>query len=216
MKKQSACKSFAAAALFATGCTSNHSTGSVATPLPSFSHSREITNPYLPLASLKQDVLQNKDERVEHTAKSDAQMFQVDGQPIETFAVEDHEFDSSGNLTRATLDYFAQDNGGNVYYVGEDVDEYKAGKTLRPWRCLAVWQGYVKVRSADARSRVAFGNHDRGRRNFFSHCVKIKERDSDDDTEYKLYSMNVGCIKEVEGKNPLSLQSHQIHKLKLE
>jgi hypothetical protein len=44
----------------------------------------------------------------------------------------------------------------------------------------------------------------------FSNCVKIKERASDGITEYKLYATNVGCVEEIEGKNPLSLQSHEV------
>ena len=232
MKKQSALQIFVATLLFATGCASNHSTDSAAAPQPIFSHPREITNPYLPLASLKQDILQNKDERVERTAKSDVhKMFQVGGQPIETLAVEDREFDSSGNLTEATLDYFAQDDDGNVYYMGEDVDEYKAGKIsghggawlfgnntqklglLMPAHpqigdrfksentASITWEA-DEVVSLSETATVPAGT--------FSHCVKFKERVSEGDTEYKLYATNVGCVEEIEGKNPLSLQSHEV------
>src|SRR5690242_19131234 len=51
----------------------SHATRSAAetnlTVYPRFSHPRDITNLYLPLASLKQDVLENKSARTERTAR---------------------------------------------------------------------------------------------------------------------------------------------------
>src|SRR4051812_4839591 len=94
-----------------------------------FSHPRDINNAYLPLASLDQDILENDELRVERTAKPDVvKTFQIGGQAVDALTVEDLEYDAHGVLTEATLDYFAQDDNGNVYYLGEDVDEYKDGK----------------------------------------------------------------------------------------
>jgi len=45
----------------------------------------------------------------------------------------------------------------------------------------------------------------------FQNCLKIKERASDGDTEYKLYAPNVGCVEEIEGKSLLSLKSHSMN-----
>jgi hypothetical protein len=39
--------------------------------------------------------------------------------------------------------------------------------------------------------------------------VKIKERASHGDTEYKLYAPGIGCVEEIEGKSPLPLKSHE-------
>src|SRR5437762_3132643 len=102
-----------------TGCAGMHPTQSAQSAtaaLPKFSHPRDINNPYLPLASLKQDILENKELRVERTMKPDVvKTFQVGGQTIEALTVEDLEYDAGGNLKEATLDYFAQDDDGNVY-----------------------------------------------------------------------------------------------------
>ena len=99
-----------------------------------FSHPREITNPYLPLASLKQDILEGKEGgkalRVERTVKPDIhKTFKVGSQNVEVLVVEDREFEN-GKLSEVTLDYFAQADDGTVYYMGEDVNEYRDGKVV--------------------------------------------------------------------------------------
>ena len=43
--------------------------------------------------------------------------------------MEDREY-AGGKLAEVTLDYFAQADDGTVYYLGEDVDEYKDGKVV--------------------------------------------------------------------------------------
>jgi hypothetical protein len=97
--------------------------------VPKFSNPRAITNPYLPLALLKQDIFQNDEERVERTAKPAIhKIFNIGGNKVDALAVEDREYNSDGKLAESTLDYFAQDDDGNVYYLGEDVDEYTNGK----------------------------------------------------------------------------------------
>ena len=99
-----------------------------------FSHSRDITNPYLPLASLKQDILEGKEGgktvRVERTIKPDLhKTFKVGRRKVEALVMEDREFEN-GKLAEVALDYFAQADDGTVYYLGEDVDEYKGGKVV--------------------------------------------------------------------------------------
>ena len=64
-----------------------------------FSHPREITNPYLPLASLKQDILEGKEGskelRIERTLKPDIQKtFKVGKQTVEVLVMEDREFEN--------------------------------------------------------------------------------------------------------------------------
>jgi hypothetical protein len=221
----------ALAAGLMTGCANMNSTKTAQTELPKFSHPREITNPYLPLASLKQDILQNKNQRVERVSRAEVRKaFHVGGQTIEALAVEDREFGTGGNLTEATLDYFAQDDDGNVYYLGEDVDEYSRGRitghsgawllgkdTQTPGLLMpahpkigdrfksedappVTWEE-DEVVSLSETATVPAGT--------FQNCLKIKERASDGDTEYKLYAPNVGCVGEVEGEDPLLLKSHE-------
>jgi hypothetical protein len=97
-----------------------------------FSHPRDITNPYLPIATLKQDILEGtaggKKIRMERTALPDRhKTFKMNGQTVEAAVYEDRVF-LNGKLEEVATDYFAQDDEGNVYYLGEDVDEYTAGK----------------------------------------------------------------------------------------
>jgi len=220
-----------AGALVLTGCASPNSTRSAQGETSKFTHPRDITNPYLPLASLKQDVLENKSSRVERTAKPDVhKMFQFGGQTIEALTIEDREFDHQGNLTEATLDYFAQDDDGNVCYLGEDVDEYKNGQitghsgawllgkdTQKPGVIMPahpavgdkfnaedvphITREADEVVSVSETATVPVGT--------FQNCVKIKEAASDGDTEYKLYAPGIGCVAEIEGSDPLLLKSHE-------
>lgn len=231
MKKQIAFSISLTALLAATGCANTNSAGRAASPVPVYSHPRDITNPYLPLASLKQDVLENKTLRVERTAKPNVRKtFQIGGQTVEALAVEDREFNASGDLTEATLDYFAQDDDGNVYYMGEDVDEYKNGKVSGhsgAWLFGKDTQRLGVIMPAQPKVGDKFKSEDAAPVTWeadevislsetanvpvgtFQNCLKIKEIASDGDTEYKLYAPHVGCVEEIEGANPLPLQSHE-------
>ena len=219
-------------ALVLAGCVgdgANQSKGKVA-KLPPFSHPQEITNPYLPLASLKQDILENENKRVERTARPDVhKMFQLGGQTIEALTVEDREYTASGDLTEATLDYFAQDDDGNVCYLGEDMDEYKNGKVSGhsgAWLLGKDTQKPGVLMPAHPKVGDKFMSEDVPKITWekdevvsvseivtvpagtFSNCVKIKETASDGDTEIKFYALGVGCIEEIEGKTGLPLKSH--------
>ncbi len=197
---------------------------------PRFSHSRGITNPYLPLASLKQDILQNEHERVERTAQPDMhKLFQIGGQTVEALTVEDREFSAGGELTEATRDYFAQDDDGNAYYLGEDVDEYKGGRIIghngawllgrdTPTPGLLM-PAHPKIGDKFKSENVPHITWEQDEiislsetvtvpAGTFQNCVKIRETSSDGDTEYKLYAPGVGCVKEIEGKAELPLKSH--------
>lgn len=220
-----------AAAFALAGCAGvNSSPNPQATP-PHFSHSRDISNPYLPLASLRQDVLENRNERVERTVKSDVhKTFKIGDLTVAALAVEDREFDARGDLTEVTLDYFAQDDEGNVYYLGEDVDEYKDGKIsghsgawllgrdtqipgllmpahpkvghrFRSEDVPKITRELDEIISVSETVTVPAGT--------WTNCVKIEEKASAGATEYKLYAPGVGCVKEVEGQAELPLKSHE-------
>jgi hypothetical protein len=217
------------AALLA-GCAGPNVEQGAQTALPTFSHPQEITNPYLPLASLKQDILQNEKERVERTARPDVhKAFQVGGQTVEALTVEDREFNAASELIEATRDYFAQDDDGNVYYMGEDVDEYSNGKISGhsgAWLFGKDTQKLGLLMPAHPNVGDKFKSEDAPPITWeadeivsvsetvtvpagtFSNCLKIKEIASDGDTEYKLYATGVGCVEEIEGKSPLPLKSH--------
>src|SRR5579862_3210915 len=93
---------------------------------PRFTHPRDISNPYLPLASLKQDILEGreggKQVRVERTVHPELRkVFKIGDQSVETLAVEDRESEN-GELAEVTIDYFAQADDGTIYYLGQKVD----------------------------------------------------------------------------------------------
>jgi hypothetical protein len=216
-------------ALMLAGCATSDSAQKTSLSPPRFSHPQEITNPYLPLASLKQDILENKTTRVERTAKPDLhKTFQIGGQTVEALVVEDRDYDE-GKLVEATLDYFAQDDDGNVYYLGEDVNDYKNGKVTGhsgAWLFGKDTQKLGVLMPAHPKVGDKFKSEDVPKITWeadevvsvsekvtvpagtFENCVKIKEKASDGDTEYKFYAAGVGCVKEVEGKEALPLKSH--------
>ena len=223
------CLFIAAGGLTLAGCTSPSPDASRLSGSPKFSHPREITHPYLPLAALKQDVLESKDERVERTARPEIRRtFQIGNQEVEALAVEDREYDSAGRLTEATLDYFAQDDAGTVYYLGEDVDTYKNGKisghsgawllgrdTKIPGVLLpahpkvgdrfqsenvpGITREDDEVVSTSESVTVPAGT--------FHDCLKVKEHASDGATEYKLYAPGVGVVAEMDSEPGLLLKS---------
>lgn len=220
-----------AAAFALAGCAGVNSSPNPQAAPPQFSHSRDITNPYLPLASLRQDILENQNERVERTAKPEVhKTFKIGDQTVEALAVEDREFDVRGNLTEVTLDYFAQADDGAVYYLGEDVDEYRDGKVVGhsgAWLLGKDTQTPGVLMPAQPKVGDRFRSEDVPKitreldevvsvsetvtvpAGTWTNCVKIKEKASDGATEYKLYAPGVGCVKEIEGKAELPLKSHE-------
>jgi hypothetical protein len=216
-------------ALAVAGCASTNA--NLATPSsPKFSYPRDITNPYLPLASLKQDILESKDERVERTARPEIhKTFQIGGQTVEAMTYEDREFNAKGELVEATLDYFAQDDEGNVYYLGEDVDTYKGGKVSGhngAWLFGKDTQKLGLLMPAHPKVGDTFKSEDAPPITWeldevislnetltvpagtFSNCLKMKERASDGATEYKIYAPGVGVIAEMDSDDGLKLKSH--------
>jgi hypothetical protein len=231
MKKQANWRMLllATGALALTGCANVHPENRAQAATPRFSNPKEITNPCLPLASLKQDILENQSERVERTAKPDVRKtFKIGGQTVEALAVEDREY-AGGKLAEVTLDYFAQDDDGTVYYLGEDVDEYRNGRvtghsgawllgrdTQKPG---VLMPAHPKVgdrfRSEDvpkitreADEVVSVSETVTVPAGTWTNCVKIREKASDGATEYKFYAPGIGCVKEVESDGELPLKSH--------
>lgn len=66
---------------------------------------------------------------VERCVKDGSKALMIGDQEGQALVMEDREF-VSGELQEVTLDYFAQSDEGSVYYLGEDVDNYKHGKVV--------------------------------------------------------------------------------------
>jgi hypothetical protein len=198
-----------------------------------FSHPQEITNPFLPLSSLKQDILEGKEGskelRIERTMKPEIRKtFKVGKQTVEVLVMEDREFES-GKLAEITLDYFAQADDGAVYYLGEDVDEYKDGKVVGhsgAWLYGVqtripglLMPGNPKVgdkfRSEDVPKITTEDNEVMSLSETvtvpagtYQNCLKIKETLSDGGIEFKYYAKDVGCIREAPEGGDVLLKSH--------
>ena len=211
-------------------------TGKKAKPAPSgpkFSHPRNITNPYLPLAYLKQDIIEGSEggmkTRVERTAMPGKhKTFVVNGQTIEAAVYEDRAF-VNGELEEIATDYFAQDDDGTVYYLGEDVDEYANGKVINhdgAWLLGKDTQKPGVLMLAHPKVGDVFKSEDVSKEinetdevvsvsetvtvpaGTFANCVKVKENLADGTTEYKYYASGVGVVREVPPGGDELLISH--------
>jgi hypothetical protein len=201
-----------------------------------FSHPTAIDNPYLPLSNLKQDILEGTEDgkkmRVERTAKPDMhKTFKFGGMTVEVLVVEDRAF-VDGQLEEVAEDYFAQDDNGTVYYLGEDTDEYKDGKIAShegSWltgkdspvpgvmfpahaKLGAKWRPEDVSRSIDERDEiVALGETVTMPAGTFKDCVKVKETLADGKVEYKYYCRGVGVVREMPSDGDERLISHAIN-----
>jgi hypothetical protein len=95
----------------------------------------EVDNPFFPLSSLGPQVYEGEEPdpdtgdmigtRVESTVLPETDT--VAG--IEVTVVEEKDFEGD-ELVESTLDYYAQNKDGSVYYMGERVDEYDGGQVV--------------------------------------------------------------------------------------
>jgi hypothetical protein len=199
-----------------------------------FSHPRAITNSYVPLASLKQDILEGKEGnakvRVERTAKPNShKTFKIGEQTVEALVVEDRAYED-GKLVEVAIDYFAQDDDGTVYYLGEEVDEYSDGNVVGhagSWMTgkdtpapgvLFPAQPKVGDRFKSENVSKEISEDDEvvsisetvtTPAGTYNHCVKIKEQLSDGGTEYKYYAPGVGVVREAPSDGDVLLISHE-------
>ncbi len=99
------------------------------------SNSSKITNRYLPITKFHHCVLAGNDQgqhlRIVRDLRDRTKSFTYKGQTVKTAVVVDRVTDvKAGRLIEKTVDYFAQDKAGNVYYFGEDVNEYSPNQPI--------------------------------------------------------------------------------------
>jgi hypothetical protein len=202
------------------------------TPTPVFTNPTNITNAYLPYANLQQDILLGteggKAERVVRTRTGATKNFTFNGQQVVTIVVVDSAF-LNDTLVEVAKDYFAQSDAGDVYYFGEDVDNYvngqvanhdgswlfgvhtntvglflpatpSVGQKFRPEDVPGITTESDEVISVSESVTVPTGS--------YTNCVKVKEILSDGAVEYKLYAPGVGIVKEISEDGAIDLQSH--------
>lgn len=97
--------------------------------------SAKVNNPYLPISKFHRCVLTGNDTgqhlRVVRVLEPRTKTITYGNRKVQVTVVRDRVTDlRSGELIEHTIDYFAQDRAGNVYYFGEDVSEYKNGRVV--------------------------------------------------------------------------------------
>lgn len=199
-----------------------------------FSHPRDITNPFLPLASLKQDILEGREGakkiRIERTVKPNLhKTFIIGNNKVEALAVEDRELED-GELAEVAMDYFVQADDGTVLYLGEDVDEYKNGKIVShegSWMFGKdakipgiMLPGKLKVGAKFKSEDVSKDINELDEvislsetvtlpLGTYKNCLKIKETLADGDIEYKYFASGIGCVREMPKDGDVLLTSHK-------
>jgi len=97
---------------------------------PSFSHSTSITNPLFPISRLRSVVLlghvDGKPFRTETTLLSGTRTVTWNGERIPVL-VSQYMAYLDGRLEEVALDRYAQADDGSVWYLGEDVFDYRNG-----------------------------------------------------------------------------------------
>ena len=185
---------------------------------PAFSHPTQITHPYLPLASFQKAVFEGKEGgkamRVVRTRRTTQKTFLIDGKRVAPLVIEDRDFEA-GKLKEVTLDYFAQDDAGTVYYLGEDVDNYRGGKIVGHEGAWLYGKGKAALGVLlPANPKVGDKYQSENVPNVtteddevvsvsetvttptgtYQNCLKVKETLSDGGIEYKVYAKGVGMV----------------------
>jgi len=97
---------------------------------PSFAAPTTITNPLFPRGPAGQTIQLGAEAgeklRFEVTQLPDTRVFSWDGHDIATRVTSFVAY-KSGHILETAVDYFAQDDAGNVWYFGEDVANYENG-----------------------------------------------------------------------------------------
>lgn len=124
----------AVAGLLLAGCGASVDTDGAArrvdTATPSFSGPAAVTNPLFPLTAGDQMIQLGHEEgeplRVEVTTLPRTRTITWAGRRIDA-VVSQYVAYRAGRIVEVALDYYAQDDGGDVWYLGEDVDNYEQG-----------------------------------------------------------------------------------------
>ncbi|HRI62398.1 MAG TPA: hypothetical protein PK228_21805 [Saprospiraceae bacterium] len=185
-----------------------------------FTNSTDLTNPYLLFDPGKKYIYEGQTE--DGHERVEVQRLQITKVilGITCIVVNDKTW-LDGNLIEDTDDWYAQDNDGNVWYMGEDVDNYNSDGSLRDhagsWEAgvdgakpgiimpanpqvgMSYRQEYyfneaedqAEVVELGVNASVPFGN--------FSNCLKTREWTElePDVDENKFYAPGIGLVKTV-------------------
>ncbi len=97
---------------------------------PSFADPTAVDNPLFPISELHSALLLGNDEghplRIETVLLPEPKVIDVDGEQVETLVSQFVSY-LDGRIHEVALDWYAQDDAGNVWYFGEDVFNYEDG-----------------------------------------------------------------------------------------
>jgi hypothetical protein len=177
----------------------------------------QIDNPYWPMAPGSRWVYREADaegneQRVEVTVTSKTKkILGIDARVVHDIAT------SNGQVQEDTYDWYAQDDQGNVWYMGEDTKEYKDGtvaSTEGSWQGgvdgaqpgilvpahpnpgMAYRQEYYKGQAEDGAQVLRLGMRVKGPAGMFDHVLVTKEYTplEPDVVEHKFYAPGVGQV----------------------
>jgi hypothetical protein len=198
------------------------SIGDAQAPAPGFSSPTTIDNPYLPVTKFRRCEfrgLQDDGTRERDVLKllKRTRRFVVNGQGIQAVVVQDSAFED-GKLIERTLDYFAQDDAGNVHYLGEHVNDIRRGRVIshhgswlygKDTNVLGVampanpklgdqWHLEDEPRITTESDRVEeTGMRALARGRLYTDVIRTQEfTQPEGEVEYKLYAPGVGVITE--------------------
>jgi hypothetical protein len=186
-----------------------------------FKDPTDIDNRYYPLTEFERCVLRGRADgarvRVVRTPLDRTKRFTHNGEQVRAAVIKDREYED-GELVERTFDYFAQDDRGTVWYLGEDVDEIEDGKVVGhggAWlygkdtdkmgvgmpahpRVGSRWRHEdVPDGPFEADKVVAILDKASVRGKTYHDMLKVRERSKPgDETEFKLYAPRVGNIQE--------------------
>jgi hypothetical protein len=179
--------------------------------------SAKVDHPLVPLADVSLSILAGTDHGSEIRVESRVlkRTDRVAGVPVAVVDVKEYK---EGGLIEHTLDFYSEDERGNVWYMGERVDDYQDGQIVghggewlagqgdaRPGLFMPasprVGQGFQQERApgvAEDRSTVVeVGLEVRTPAGSFSDCFRTRDvAPLDNATEYKLYCPGVGLVRE--------------------
>jgi hypothetical protein len=97
---------------------------------PTFSVPTTVDNPLFPISDLHSAILLGNDEgnplRIETVLLPEPKVVDVGGEKVETLVSQFVSY-LDGRIHEVALDWYAQDDAGNVWYFGEDVFNYEEG-----------------------------------------------------------------------------------------
>jgi hypothetical protein len=188
--------------------------------------SAKITNPFLPITKFHQTVLKGVDTgqhlRVVRTLRHRTKAFRYHHKRVKAAVVKDVVRNVKAHRRiEKTIDYFAQDKAGTVYYFGEDVNEYSRNGRIShegQWRLGRdthtpgiLMPAHPKLGDAykaeavpgvthETDHIVAVGRNERVAGHRYHHVIKVRENAGPPpEVEFKTYAPGTGVITEANG-----------------